>query len=100
MTTDKLLQSFSECVQAADSKRKIAYKLLAESRTCAAKANRHQQSIVRKVHKYRNRGLSQLPLGSFSKKVGISVSRLTNVLYTGAAMKPSEAKTLIQAVNG
>jgi|JI9StandDraft_1071089.scaffolds.fasta_scaffold1310588_2 hypothetical protein len=84
MTTDKLLEAFTKHSREAKRNARIA-KLL----------EKEILSIVKVA-----RAKKELKIKTVAAASKIPLSRVINVLYNGAAMKPSEAKTLIQAVNG
>lgn len=84
MDTDKLLEAFTKHFREAKRNARIAKALEKELLARVSAARAKKQLKVKDV--------------AFAAK--LPMARTINLLYNGAAMKPSEAKTLLQAVNG
>lgn len=84
MTTDKLLEAYIKHRQAARRNARIAKGLQAML-----------SNLVSAKRVERNLSLLQVAIAA-----KIPHSRVVNILYGQADLKPSEAKALIQAING
>lgn len=84
MTTDKLLKSFTKLSREYDS-------LLDE-------IEKLQKEIVNRIN--RGRGKKEMRIRELADKAKMKMSRVVSVTYNTAALKPSEARALLRAVDG
>lgn len=84
MTENKLLEAFT------------TYTREAKRNTRLAEAAR--LSLVSQINK--GRAINHMTVKQLAEKAKIKMPRAINVLYNDVALKPSEAKALLQAING
>ncbi len=84
MTTEKLLEAFTKHSREAKRNARLALAL--------------QKEIVMQVNQHRNRKAVKIKNVAFAAK--LPLTRTINILYNGAELKPSEAKAILQAING
>lgn len=84
MPTDKLLKSFTKLSREYDAILEEIEKL--------------QKEIVNRIN--RGRGNKEMRIRELADKAKMKMSRVVAITYNTAALKPSEARALLRAVDG
>jgi len=69
-----------------------------EAQRHATLAKTLQKELVRQVNKGRH--INHMTISNVAEKAKITMGRMINLLYNDAAIKPKEAKALVQATHG